>query len=757
MSYPLMHVRTACFSRCGRAEALGLPEYTEPQILYEGKFSNMKRILLIICISLIFVLLNVSNASLQERKQSTTPARIFYVATNGDDQWTGTLPARNTSGKDGPFATLQQARNAMRKLKQNGSKDIFTILVRGGIYHLNETFTLGPEDSGTESHPLLIKAYDNERPILCGTKTISNFKPYKNGIFRADLRGTIFSSKNIQQLFVAGKRQVLARFPNFDPMNPIGGGFLYVEKIVEEGSKIKFKYRDGAIQNWANSENAEVFIYPGPNYWNNILPVQEIDKSNHTITLSQNASFAIKPGNRYYFQNILDELDSPGEWYFDRREQVLCYWPQNAASLATVEVPLLNSIIEIKGDAGQEAPSNIRLEGFTLEGCAGSAILVTGAKRTVIARCRISNTGSHGIEIQSGSENSAIGNDIFEVSGTGIIISGGDRKTLTAANNRAENNYIHHIGIFDKASSGIDCRGVGNIVSHNLIHSTPRIGILFDGNDHVIEYNHVHHVNQETQDSGVIFTGTRDWTKRGNIIRFNYIHDSGGYGRNNEKEEWRSPFYTFGIYLDDWASGTYVYGNIVKDTTNGGIFIHGGRDNIIENNIIIDGGDAQMVYSSIPATAKGVPEMFEKIKEMNYTKYPLLSAIKNAANDATMSGNNFVRNIVYYTDKKSMLYGIYGVLDFAATVSDYNVIYHTGLPLLVPFTKVPANRQWQTWQGKGLDRNSIIADPLFTDIAKGDFSILPNSPAWKIGFKTIPIKKIGPYKDPMRASWPIQE
>jgi len=434
---------------------------------------------------------------------------------------------------------------------------------------------------------------------------------------------------------------------------------------------------------------------------------------------------------------------------------VLYYWPLNEASLASVEVPILNSIIEIKGNEGEEKPSNIRVEGFTLEGCEGSAILVRGAMRTVIAGCKISNAGNHGIDIQDGFENSAIGNDISQVGGAGIIISGGDIKTLTPASNRAENNYIHHIGIFHKISSGIDCRGIGNIVSRNLIHSTPRIGILFDGNENVIQYNHVHHVNQETQDSGIIYSCARDWTKRGNIVQFNYIHDSGGYGRKNDQQEWQSSFDTWGIYLDDWSSGTKVYGNIIANTHSGGIFIHSGRDNNIENNMIIEGGSAQMVYSSWPVTHTALPAMFAKIKKIDYAKYPVLSTIKDAQTGAKMSGNSFVRNIVYYSDKRALLYGIYNDIDLATTVSDYNLIFHAGLSLLVPFTKAPADRQWKAWQDKGLDQQSLIADPLFVDVKKGDFHLLPNSPALKMGFKPVPIDKIGSYKDPLRASWPI--
>ena len=318
--------------------------------------TGMKHLLLAIILCHAFIL--GCTAILQKQDYAVSiPAGTFYVAPNGNDQWSGMLRQPTFTRKDGPFATLQRARDEIRKLRKEHNSSDFKVLVSGGVYHLNETFVLGPEDSGTESRPLVIRAYGNERPILRGTRTITNFKPYKDGIFRADLRGTNLSSNNIRQLFAAGKRQIPARFPNFDPKNPIGGGFLYVEKAVEEGSKIKFMYRDGSINNWANPENAEVFIYPGPNYWNNILPVREIDRSNHIITLSQNASYAIRPGNRYYFQNILDELDSPGEWYFDRREGVLYYWPIDGSSLESVEIPVLKSIIEIGTNKKGEAPS----------------------------------------------------------------------------------------------------------------------------------------------------------------------------------------------------------------------------------------------------------------------------------------------------------------------------------------------------------------------------------------------------------------
>jgi parallel beta-helix repeat protein len=639
-------------------------------------------------------------------------------------------------------------------------------LVRSGIYRIIEPLILGPEDSGTESSPFTIRAYGNEHPILSGCMPVTGFTIHKGRIYKVDLKSYPLKSSGVRQLFANGKRQILARYPNFDPLNPVGGGFLYVEGTAEEGSKSAFKYQDGSLHDWANTQDATVFIFSGPNYGNSIVPILGIDRNTRVITLSQDARNEIISGNRYFFQNLLEELDSPGEWYFDRQGKILYYWPADDAALGTVAIPVLTSILEIKGKnigGNYSAPSYIRFEGFTLEGCEGSAVVISGAKGAVIARSTIYNVGGNGIEIQDGFENAAVGNDIYDTGGTGITIYGGIPRTLTPANNRAENNHIYNTGVFAKGgASGIRCNGVGNTVSHNLIHSMPRVGIWFDGNDHLVEYNHVHHVNQETQDSGIIYSSQIDWTKRGTIIRYNHLHDSGGYGRNKTNGAWQTPYETYGIYLDDWTSGTNVYGNIVTKTTNGGIFIHGGRDNIVENNVIIEGGRlSQMVYSGWPIThptaQQRLPKMYSKVREMSYTKYPLLSTIKDVNSGATMSGNRFLRNIIFYTGKESVLYGIFNDIDLTTTVSDYNIIFHGGLPLLVHYTKMPGKEQWMAWQKMGLDRNSLIADPLFSDVAKEDFSLSSASPALKIGFKPIPFEKIGQYKDPMRASWPIKE
>jgi len=697
---------------------------------------------------------------------SANPARIFYVATNGNDQWSGKLATPDSSGNDGPFVTLKRARNAIRELRARGYDGPFTVLVRDGIYELDETFILDTEDSGTQSKPFVVKAYDRENPVLSGSRKVNGFQQHKEHIYKADLSGIIKAGYVPRQLFAAGKRQILARYPNLEPLDPIGGGFLYAVGIAEAGSKRKIRYRAGDVRPWWDIAGAEIFIFPGHNWGGGIRSVESIDEKRQTIVLGQDATNEILPGNRFYFQNLLEELDSPGEWYYDRKTSMLYFWPPTPADLESVYIPVVKTTVEIRAKKLAKRnfgnPSFITFEGFTLRDCDGGAIILRGAKDVKVSQNTIYHAGGHGIEISGGFNNEASNNSIYSIGGTGIVLIGGDMDTLVAANHRAINNHIHDTGVFEKSgASGILCWGVGNTVSNNYIHSMPRVGVWLDGNDHLIEYNHIHHVNQETQDSGIIYFGNVDWTKRGNVIRYNYLHDSGGYGRKNAKEPWQAPFETYGVYMDDWTSGTHLFGNLIVNTVNGGVYIHGGRDNIIENNIIIDGGRAgQMVYSAWPAdrqTSKMLlPVMYAKSRTKAFTKkYPALVSINDMETGAKMSGNQFIRNIVYYTDAESILFGIYNGIDERTTISNFNTIYSGGKPIRIPYIKAPVNKQWGIWRKMGFDKNSIIADPKFINAPDGNYSLSPDSPAFSVGFKPIPLEKIGQFKKTMRASQPM--
>jgi hypothetical protein len=445
----------------------------------------------------------------------------FYVSPKGNDAWPGRMAEPNAQASDGPFATLEKARDAVRSARRTAGDPIrATVFVRGGTYHLTGTFQLGAEDSGTSGSPVQYRAYRGEKPILVGGRVIRGFQPYRGKILSVRLPEQGWEQPKFRQLFYKSRRQILARRPNFDPQNPYGGGFSYVEGVAEKGSRRKFKFAAGTVAKWARPQEAEVFIFPRYNWNNDIAPIAAIDEANRVITLQRDVSYDIREGDRYYIRNVFEELDSPGEWYLDRATGTLYFWPPDGAGDGDVVAPTLDTVVQIAGDGKSDAlPEHIVFEGFTVECCDGTGIVVRNARHCTVAACTVRNCGSAGISIDGGSGSGAFGNDVYEVGRTAISVNGGDRRTLAPAGNYATNNYVHHFGVFEKQIAGISVRGVGNVVSHNLIHDGPRWGIVFGGNDHVIEYNHVRHVNLETCDTGGIYICARDWTQRGTTIR----------------------------------------------------------------------------------------------------------------------------------------------------------------------------------------------------------------------------------------------
>ncbi len=153
----------------------------------------------------------------------------FYVATDGNDAWSGKLAAPNTERSDGPLATLAKARDAVRALKAAGPlAEPVSVQIRGGVYYITETLAFGPGDSGAAGAAISYEAYPGETPELVGGRRIEGLRPAKGPIFSAHLPSVEAGEWYFRQLFVNGRRQVRARYPNVDPKDPVRRGFLYV-------------------------------------------------------------------------------------------------------------------------------------------------------------------------------------------------------------------------------------------------------------------------------------------------------------------------------------------------------------------------------------------------------------------------------------------------------------------------------------------------------------------------------------------------
>jgi len=660
-----------------------------------------------------------------------TSGLTLFISNNGDDAWSGCIATPNAAGNDGPFATLERARDEIRRIKQSGDmpEGGVTVELLGGTYQREQPFELKAEDSGSEDAPVVYCARQSEKVRFTGGKVVAGFKtvidpailkrlaPEARGkIMQADL-GTLNITDFGEarggglEFFFEDKPMTLARWPN--------EGFVHIADLVggapvdvrgTKGDKIgKFMYEGDRPKRWTEENDVWVHGYWFWDWSDQRHQVESIDTERRIISVvPPYHGYGYRVGQWFYAFNILAEIDTPGEWYLDRETSTLYFWPPSPIQQGQPTVSVANTLVKM------EDVAHVTFRSITFEAARGTALTISGGSHNRIAGCTFRNLGSWAVNISGGSHNGVVGCDIYETGDGGIALSGGERKELKSAGHYAENNHIHHYGRWNRMyKPAISLNGVGNRAANNLIHNAPHMAISFGGNDHLIEFNEIHSVCYESNDAGAMYSG-RDWTMRGTVIRHNFLHHINGFkGRG-----------CVGVYLDDMLCGTTIYGNLFYRVTRAA-FIGGGRDCIVENNIFVDCQPALHIDARAMGWAGYHVDttMRERLLAMPYKdalwveRYPKLVDIWEDE-PAAPKGNIVARNISYGGRWD-------GVREEA--------------------------RPYVTFEDNLLDE-----DPGFVETPPKSFQIRDDSSAYKLGFKPIPSEKIGLYEDKERASWPIQ-
>ena len=339
-----------------------------------------------------------------------------------------------------------------------------------------------------------------------------------------------------------------------------------------------------------------------------------------------------KDGRNWCGINILFALDMPGEYYIDRENNRLYFYPPEDVDFANCEIML--SVLGEHGEYLVEASGlkNVAFINLTLEKCRFGAMSVLDCENISIEGCTFRNTGNTVVNL-SGKNIRLINSDIYDSGAGGIRISGGERSKLISANNLIDNCHIYHLGRWNRTyTPGISISGVGTTVRHCLIHDAPHAAILFGGNNHLIEKNEFFHTCYETDDAGTIYTG-RDWALYGNVIRYNYLHDIRSDAETGNS--FGSRLGVHGIYIDDCGSGVTVFGNIFNNISGRAVMCGGGRYNKIDNNIIMNCGAAHFTDRRGLVWITDIPgdswNLLEKVQKLNYTKPPFSTAFPTLA------------------------------------------------------------------------------------------------------------------------------
>jgi len=661
----------------------------------------------------------------------------FYISPRGSDDGPGTQAA--------PFATLEAAREAVRKEKSKQTGPV-TVWIGAGDYLLRRSLEFTQQDSGSDQAPVVWRNQPGERVRLLGGRLLDSPGPLTDPAVRERLHeetrpqvvvydlgaadesdlGTL-SSRGFgrptrpahSELFFEGKPMTLARWPNEGQFASIAGFPDGTAKGDDHGGRIGdltggFLYEGDRPRGWAPSDDVWVHGYWAWDWANSYERVTRLDRERRLVeTAPPHGQYGFRPGQRFYFLNVLEELDQPGEWYLERAAKKLYFWPPKAEGIgATPEVflstmpgPLIR-MVEV---------SHLAIQGLVMEGTRGSGIEILGGRDNRVAGCTLRNLGNHGVVIAGGQGHGVVSCDIFDTGDGGVMVSGGDRTTLAAGEHFVDNCHFQRQGRWSKCYvPAIQLTGVGLRASHNWIHEHPHCAILFWGNDHLIEFNDIHHIALETGDVGAIYTG-RDYTFRGNRIRHNYIHETGGVGMGS-----------MGVYMDDCVSGTEVYGNVFY-RVHWAMFVGGGRDHRIENNLFVDCDPA------IRVDGRGLDPSPVWRGMVNETMRERLAAVPAALYRARYPE---LKTLDRYYGKPTDVEGIRE--DFRGVPPSGNVI-----------TRNVCQGKWLEtgWHAREddlvLQDNHVSGDAGLVKAPRGGFTLRSDSPAWATGFRELPVDDMG--------------
>jgi len=626
------------------------------------------------------------------------------------------------------YTTIDVALGAIEDLRREGNLVPATIHIQQGEYRLSSPLKIGANHGSVQ---LIGEGSDNT--ILKGSiEAILEWEKYDQEIWQAKINGT----NTIDQLFINGQKQILARYPNYD----------------EDGGHWQGHAKDAIaperVTSWKNPKGALVHAMHSGEWGGFHFVVDGVDENGDLILTGghQNNRPSEMHGKYRMVENVFEELDSPGEWYLGE-DSILYYWPSKGVDIesATVELVEQKHLIEIKGTE-EEPAKDITIRGIGFEHTKrtineayepllrsdwtiyrGGALFLENTQHITIQECEFTNLGGNVIFVSNYNDQVAIrDNHIHDCGASAISFVGnpsavrspsfqysefvplaeidtikGPKSDAYPRNSLVDNNLIYRIGRLEKQTAGVELAMAMNItISNNSIYEVPRAGInIGDGTwgGHIIEFNDVFSTVLESGDHGAFNSWGRDrfWHPNRetmdeivasipNMPTWDAIHTT--VIRNNR---FRCD-HGWDIDLDDGSSNYHIYNNICL---NGGLKFREGFNRTAENNILINNGFHPHVW------------------------------FKN-------SNDVFRHNIVFTEHRDIRLQG------WGKEV-DQNFF--------------PDEEALEKVQAKGVDANSIFGDPLFTDPNAGNFAPKAESKVFDIGFSSFEADNFGVKNKKLRA------
>ncbi|MBR5453012.1 MAG: right-handed parallel beta-helix repeat-containing protein [Clostridia bacterium] len=695
-----------------------------------------------------------------EQADGTTPSDT--TAPSESDKWPqveGTVIYVDASAeeggdgsKDSPLRSIYEAQEKVRDLKSGTLPEGgITVLFAAGEYSVTDTVNFTAEDSGTEDCPITYMSAEKHGAVFTGGITLdaSDFTALddeekalliddtaKNKVLKLDLAkygltaddiGKIYPQGNdsrsgsypggvgvgSSELFIGGERMELSRYPNASLEDP------YL-RVGDNDNELVFNLKEVDLERIAKWDTEDIWLVGFLEWaWSSgILPVESIDTTDAKVTLAHRNHYGLNDDGRLFFINVFAETDEAGEYYIDREKNLLYVYPTDDFNSTQIVLSRSDKNIISISDA-----SYITFDGFGITATRADGIMIRGDHVTV-ENCNISCIRGDAIDA-NGSNITIQNNEIGQIGDSAIIIYGGSLEKVIPSGNMIYNNHIHHWNQLSKSHGyAVIINGCGTTLSHNEMHDAPHQAVIWHGPNHIMEYNEVYNVCTTTSDCGAFYSGRR-LDCYGSTVRYNYIHDV-GFGSA----------LAVGIYYDDGLGGQIAYGNIISNTSGHGMLIGSGRDNVIENNLIINWNPKCSPISYDGRTRTFPTDVYEHAVDLAefvvamqahqewldaFPGYgdiiPFTEGYDGDYEDPLLStnpANNIVRNNMFF----STLKGYYTPMEYAYAVFKFSTFENN-----LQFSDI-----------------DLVQLPGYNE---GDCTLAEDSEPYKNGFVKIPLEEIG--------------